>query len=284
MQPPDRSHELRSETLSLGYDERLVVDNLSLTVPPKQITVIVGANASGKSTLLRGLARLLKPRGGTVYLDGQDIARLPSRVVATKLGILAQSPSAPDGLTVGDLVALGRYPYQRWFRQWSPADEESVRAALAATGMTELADRPLDQLSGGQRQRAWIAMSLAQDTQLMLLDEPTTFLDIAHQIEILNLLAELNRSKGRTIVLVLHDLNHACRYAHHLVAMSEGQVVAEGPPAEVVTLSLVRRVFELDCCIISDPVTGTPLIIPIGAPTHPDSTDSATPRTATDSQ
>jgi iron complex transport system ATP-binding protein len=274
MPPPDESHELRANALSLGYDERLVVDNLSLMVPTQQITVIVGANACGKSTLLRGLARLLKPRGGTVYLDGDDIARLPSRVVATKIGILAQAPIAPDGLTVGDLVALGRHPYQRWFRQWSPEDEASVSAALEVTGMTELAGRPIDQLSGGQRQRAWIAMSLAQDTQIMLLDEPTTFLDIAHQIEILNLLVELNRSKGRTIVLVLHDLNQACRYAHHLVAMAEGQIIAEGPPAEVVTPSLVKKVFDLDCCIIPDPVTGTPLVIPIGIHTHPAGTST----------
>ncbi len=246
MPPADRSHELRSDALSLGYGDRLVVDNLSLVVPPGQITAIVGANACGKSTLLRGLARLLKPRAGTVYLDGEDIARLPSRVVATRVGILAQAPIAPDGLTVADLAALGRYPYQRWFRQWSLDDEASVGAALAVTGMTELADRPIDQLSGGQRQRAWIAMALAQDTQIMLLDEPTTFLDIAHQIEILNLLVELNRSKSRTIMLVLHDLNHDCRYAHHLVAMAHGQIIAEGRPADVVTPSLVKAVFDLD--------------------------------------
>jgi iron complex transport system ATP-binding protein len=282
MPPPDRSHELHADALSLSYDERLVVDNLSLVVPPRQITVIVGANACGKSTLLRGLARLLKPRTGAVYLDGSDIARMPSRVVATKVGILAQSPVAPDGLTVADLVALGRHPYQRWFRQWSPEDEASIHAALAMTGMTELAERPVDQLSGGQRQRAWIAMALAQETQIMLLDEPTTFLDIAHQIEILDLLVELNRGKGRTIVLVLHDLNHACRYAHHLVAMAQGQIIAEGLPADVVTPSLVRQVFDLDCCIIPDPVTGTPLVIPIRAHAQPTSMIGPTPRTTTD--
>jgi iron complex transport system ATP-binding protein len=263
----DSTDRLRGERLSLDYDERLVIDGLSLTLPPEKITAIVGANASGKSTLLRGLARLLKPRAGAVYLDGKSLAKLPSRVVATQIGILAQSSVAPEGLTVADLVARGRYPYQRWFRQWAPEDEAAVTAALAATRTTELAGRPLDELSGGQRQRAWIAMALAQDTEIMLLDEPTTFLDIAHQIEVLDLLVELNRSKGRTIALVLHDLNHAARYAHHLVAMADGRIVAEGPPVEIVTPSLVRSVFNIDCRVIPDPVAGTPLVIPIGAET-----------------
>jgi iron complex transport system ATP-binding protein len=269
VEPADSTDRLRGERLSLGYGERLVIDDLSLVLLPGRITAIVGANASGKSTLLRGLARLLKPRAGAVYLDGKSLARLPSRVVATQIGILAQSSVAPEGLTVADLVARGRYPYQRWFRQWSPEDEAAVTAALAATGTTELAGRPVDELSGGQRQRAWIAMALAQDTEIMLLDEPTTFLDIAHQIEVLDLLVELNRGKGRTIALVLHDLNHAARYAHHLVAMADGRIVAEGPPAEIVTPSLVKSVFNLECRVIPDPVVGTPLVIPIGggAPT-----------------
>lgn len=267
MPPAESSHILRADAVRLAYDGRLVVDDLTFALPPGQITAIVGANASGKSTLLRALARLLAPRAGAVYLDGDDIARLPTRVVATRVGLLAQLPVAPAGLTVADLVVYGRYPHQRWFRQWSPDDERAVRTAFAATGTSDLAERPVDELSGGQRQRAWIAMALAQDTPIMLLDEPTTFLDIAHQIEILDLLAGLNETEGRTIALVLHDLNHACRYAHHLVAMAGGRIVAEGPPAEVVTPAMVKTVFNLDCLIIPDPITGTPLVIPSGTRT-----------------
>jgi iron complex transport system ATP-binding protein len=258
-------HELRAEDLRLSYDDRVVVDGLSLAVPTGKVTVIVGPNACGKSTLLRGLARLLKPKGGSVQLDGHSIFRLPTREVATRLGILPQSPVAPEGLTVADLVARGRYPHQRWFQQWSAEDEAAVTAALYATATAELATRPVDELSGGQRQRAWIAMALAQGTPVMLLDEPTTFLDLAHQMEVLDLLSELNSNEGRTIVLVLHDLNQACRYAHHLVAMAEGAIVAEGPPAEVVTEALVANVFGLDCRVVPDPVAGTPLVIPIAA-------------------
>ena len=195
----------------------------------------MGANACGKSTLLRGLARLLAPRSGSVLLDGQDIHRLPTREVATRLGILPQQPISPEGISVADLVARGRHPHQRWFRQWSTTDEEAVDAALAATRLTDIADRAVDELSGGQRQRVWIALALAQGTGLMLLDEPTTFLDLAHQVEVLDLLAELNATEHRTIVAVLHDLNLACRYAHHLVAMKDGAIVCEGPPAEVIT-------------------------------------------------
>lgn len=260
-----KTPRLEAQHVRLAYDERLVVDDLSLMIPPGRITVIVGANACGKSTLLRGLARLLKPRDGAVLLDGKSIFRLPSRIVATRLGILPQSPIAPEGLTVADLVARGRYPHQRWFRQWTPADEAAVSAALAATRTADLAERPIDELSGGQRQRAWIAMALAQGTQIMLLDEPTTFLDLAHQVEVLDLLAALNASEGRTIALVLHDLNHACRYAHHLVAMAGGAIVAEGRPTDIVTEQLVREVFGLECRIIPDPVTATPLVIPISA-------------------
>lgn len=258
-------HDLRADGLRLAYDTKVVVDGLSLAIPMGQITVIVGANACGKSTLLRGLARLLKPKAGTVHLDGESIFRLPTREVATRLGILPQSPVAPEGLTVADLVARGRYPHQRWFRQWSGDDEAAVAAALEATATTDLAARPVDELSGGQRQRAWIAMALAQGTPILLLDEPTTFLDLAHQVEVLDLLSDLNVTEGRTVVLVLHDLNQACRYAHHLVAMAEGAIVAEGSPAEVVSEELVAEVFGLDCRVVPDPVAGTPLIIPIGA-------------------
>jgi iron complex transport system ATP-binding protein len=247
----------------LAYDDRVIVDGLSLTIPAGRVTVIVGANACGKSTLLRGLARLLKPRGGTVLLDGTDIHRLPTREVATRLGVLPQQPIAPEGITVADLVARGRHPHQRWIRQFSVEDEAAVTAALAATEITELAERSVDELSGGQRQRVWIALTLAQGTPLMLLDEPTTFLDLAHQVEVLDLLARLNESEGRTIVLVLHDLNLACRYADHLVAMKDGAIVAEGAPGEVITAATVRHVFGLACEVIDDPLTGTPLVLPV---------------------
>lgn len=256
---------LAASDLTLGYDDRVIVDGLSLTVPAEEITVIVGANACGKSTLLRGLARLLKPRGGTVLLDGDDIHRLPTRDVATRLGILPQQPIAPEGISVGDLVARGRHPHQRWFRQWSTTDEDAVATALAATELTDIADRSVDELSGGQRQRVWIALALAQGTGLMLLDEPTTFLDLAHQVEVLDLLADLNRTEQRTIVIVLHDLNLACRYAHHLVAMKDGAIVAEGRPGDVITVDTVRTVFGLESQVIADPLTGTPLVLPIPA-------------------
>jgi iron complex transport system ATP-binding protein len=254
--------QLRAEHLRLGYDQIEVVGDLSVAVPPGRVTVIVGANACGKSTLLRALARLLKPRAGSVHLDGQDIHRLPTKEVARRLGILPQQPIAPEGLSVADLVARGRAPHQGWFSQWSPTDEAAVVAALEATAMLDLAERPVDDLSGGQRQRAWIAMALAQGTPLLLLDEPTTFLDLAHQVEVLDLLAELNRTEGRTVVLVLHDLNQACRYGHHLIAMRDGAIVAQGPPSEVVTAGLVEDVFGLAVRVIPDPETGTPLVIP----------------------
>ncbi|MFP5317795.1 MAG: ABC transporter ATP-binding protein [Acidimicrobiia bacterium] len=261
-----RGERLGADSVRLAYDDRVVVHDLSITIRPGRITVIVGPNACGKSTLLRALARLLKPKAGTVHLDGQAIGKLPTREVATRLGILPQSPVAPEGLTVADLVARGRNPHQRWLQQWSADDEEAVAEALAATGTAELATRPVDELSGGQRQRAWIGMALAQGTPILLLDEPTTFLDLAHQVEVLDLLARLNRDEGRTVVLVLHDLNQACRYAHHLVAMVDGGIAAEGPPAEVVTEELVERVFGLAVRILPDPVTGSPLVVPAGRP------------------
>jgi len=255
---------LRAEHLRLAYDRLEVVADLSVTIPPARITTIVGANACGKSTLLRGLARLLKPMGGTVQLDGRSIHELPTKELAVRLGILPQTPIAPEGITVADLVARGRYPHQTWIRQWSAADQEAVADALESTDTLALAERPVDELSGGQRQRVWIAMALAQGTEIMLLDEPTTFLDLTHQVEVLDLLVDLNRRDGRTIVLVLHDLNHACRYAHHLIAMRGGAIVAEGRPAEIVTRELVQQVFELRCQIAPDPVSGTPMVIPIG--------------------
>ncbi|MBX5441277.1 MAG: ABC transporter ATP-binding protein [Solirubrobacteraceae bacterium] len=253
---------LRAAGLRLAYDGRVVVDDLSVSIPDGGLTVVVGPNACGKSTLLRGLARMLRPRAGAVLLDGAAITAQPSKRVARRLGLLPQSPVAPDAITVGDLVARGRYPHQGLLRQWSADDERAVAEALAATGTAELADRPVDELSGGQRQRVWLAMALAQETPILLLDEPTTFLDIAHQVEVLDLLAELREQRGHTLVAVLHDLNHACRYATHLIAMRDGRIVAQGPPGEIVDAALVEAVFGLRCQVIDDPQTGTPLVVP----------------------
>ncbi|GAA0495828.1 iron-enterobactin transporter ATP-binding protein [Paractinoplanes deccanensis] len=252
---------LRAAGLGLGYEGRPVVAGLDLTVAPGRITAVVGPNACGKSTLLRGLARLLRPTAGTVLLDGRDIHRLSTREVAARVGMLPQQPTAPDGITVADLVARGRHPHQRWLRQWSAEDENAVAAAMVATGVTDLATRPVDELSGGQRQRVWIALVLAQETGLLLLDEPTTFLDLAHQLEVLDLLQDLNTA-GRTVVAVLHDLNMACRYAHEIIAMRDGAVLAQGPPASVVDATMVEKVFGVRARVITDPTTGTPLVLP----------------------
>ncbi|WP_250125261.1 ABC transporter ATP-binding protein [Chroococcidiopsis sp. CCMEE 29] len=255
---------LSTKSLSLAYDGAPIIRNLDLAIPSGQITTLVGPNGCGKSTLLKGLARLLKPRAGAVYLDGKTLLKLSTKAVAKQLGILPQGPVAPEGLTVRDLVAQGRFPYQNWLQQWSKEDERLVESALATTSMTDLADRSLDTLSGGQRQRAWLAMALAQDTEILLLDEPTTFLDLAHQVELLDLLYELNQTQGRTIVMVLHDLNQACRYADYLVAVRSGSVFAQGQPIQVMTEAMVREVFGLECRIVPDPVSGTPMCIPIG--------------------
>lgn len=255
---------ISTETLSLGYGETVIIDELDVAIPKGEITVLIGSNGCGKSTLLRSLARLMKPRGGTVLLEGKAIAKLPTKEVARELAILPQSPSAPEGLTVHQLVKQGRYPYQSWLKQWSKEDEDAVAKALKATKLEEMADRPVDSLSGGQRQRAWIAMTLAQDTDIILLDEPTTYLDMTHQIEILDLLFELNEKEKRTIVMVLHDLNLACRYAHYLVAIKDKQIYAEGRPEEVITCELVQQVFAMNCQVTQDPLFGTPLCIPHG--------------------
>ncbi|WP_337182669.1 ABC transporter ATP-binding protein [Shinella sp.] len=254
---------LHADNVTLRYDERTISRNLSVSIPDGSFTVIVGPNACGKSTLLRALSRLLKPSAGQVVLDGKSIADFPAKETARRLGLLPQSSIAPEGITVADLVARGRYPHQSFLRQWSRADEEAVIAAMEATRVTDLSGRPVDELSGGQRQRVWIAMVLAQETPILLLDEPTTFLDIAHQIELMDLLADLN-GQGRTVVAVLHDLNHACRYASHLIAMKDGATVAEGRPSAIVNERLVEDVFGLPSVIIPDPVSNTPLIVPKG--------------------
>ncbi|WP_316526839.1 ABC transporter ATP-binding protein [Kitasatospora brasiliensis] len=259
------TQRLEARGLTLAYEARTVVEGLDVAIPDGRVTVIVGPNACGKSTLLRALGRLLKPVRGSVLLDGEELARIPTKRIAQRLGLLPQSPTAPEGISVADLVARGRQPHQSWWQQWSPEDEAAVAEALERTSTAELAERSMDELSGGQRQRAWIAMALAQGTDILLLDEPTTYLDIAHQVEVLDLVRRLNVERDRTVVAVLHDLNQAARYADHLVAMRDGRVVAQGAPGEVVTAELVREVFGLDSVVVPDPVTGTPLVVP-GAP------------------
>ena len=257
-------HTLTVEDLTLGYADRVVISALDLAVPPGRITAIVGANACGKSTLLRSMSRLLAPRTGHVLLDGREVHRMPAKELARTLGLLPQSPIAPEGITVADLVGRGRHPHQRLLSRWSREDDAAVAAALDATHTADLADRSVDELSGGQRQRVWIAMALAQQTELLLLDEPTTFLDVSHQIEVLDLLTDLNRDRGTTIVMVLHDLNMAARYSDHLIALAGGRLHAAGDPAEVLTEECVRGVFGLDSRVIVDPVSGRPLMLPIG--------------------
>ena len=259
------AHTLQTTGLALGYDGREVIHGLDLTVAAGRVTVIVGANASGKSTLLRGIARLLRPSGGGVSLDGRDIHSWHAKDVARIVGLLPQSPTAPDGITVADLVGRGRYPHQGWFRQWTSQDDRVVTEALTVTSTLELAGRRVEELSGGQRQRVWIAMALAQDPDILLLDEPTTFLDVRHQLDVLDLLAHVNRTRGTTVVMVLHDLNLAARYAHELVVMAEGRMVASGAPAEVITADLIREAFGLEAIVITDPVSGSPMVVPIGA-------------------
>ncbi|MGZ8805197.1 MAG: ABC transporter ATP-binding protein [Microbacterium sp.] len=257
-------HSLSAESLTLSYGEQTIVRHLDVQIPPGRITAVVGANGCGKSTLLRALARLITPRSGQVVLDGKALHTRPSKEIARTLGLLPQSPIAPEGIVVADLVGRGRHPHQKLLARFTPHDYEVVARALAATGIAEFADRSVDELSGGQRQRVWIAMALAQDTDILLLDEPTTFLDVAHQIEVLDLLTDLNRERGTTIVMVLHDINLAARYADHLFAMCDGEIVASGPPAVVVTSELIRTVFDLDSLVVPDPVSGTPIVLPRG--------------------
>lgn len=255
---------ITSRDLTLGYPHQIIIDRLNIQLPRGKISVLIGSNGCGKSTLLKSFARLLAPQAGAVLLNGEDIHRQSTVAVARQLAILPQRPDAPEGITVRQLVSLGRYPYQNWFQQWSQEDEVRVSQALQQTGTTELAERPVDALSGGQRQRVWIAMTLAQDTEVLLLDEPTTYLDLAHQIEVLDLLRDLNRQAGKTIVMVLHDLNLACRYADHMVAVHNRTAFAQGRPADILTEAMVKTVFNLDCRIIPDPFFHTPLCIPFG--------------------
>ncbi|MGB3485923.1 MAG: ABC transporter ATP-binding protein [Mycobacterium sp.] len=257
---------LRTERLTIGYDDKTVITDLTVDIPDGRVTAIVGPNACGKSTLLRGLARLLKPSSGQVILDGADITSMHTKEVARRLGLLPQTSIAPEGITVADLVSRGRFPHQKVLRQWSQEDADAVAEAMRATAVDGLSGRLVDELSGGQRQRVWVAMVLAQETPLVLLDEPTTYLDIAHQVELLDLFTQLNREQDRTVVAVLHDLNHACRYADHIIAMKAGQIVAQGDPKEVITEDLVHDVYGLGCQIIDDPQTGTPLVVPKASP------------------
>ncbi|WP_278264411.1 ABC transporter ATP-binding protein [Nocardia sp. AG03] len=258
------AHRLAADAVSLGYGDRVIVDGLSLDIAPGVVTTVIGPNGCGKSTLLKSLGRLLRPRTGQVVLDGKAISTMKTKDVAQVIGMLPQTPVAPEGLTVADLVARGRHPHQSWLRQWSADDETEVAAALAQTGIADLAERTLDELSGGQRQRAWISMALAQGTDILLLDEPTTYLDLAHSLEVLDLVDRLHDELGRTVVMVLHDLNLAIRYSDELVVMAAGRIVARGKPAEIITAELLGEVFGLDATVLTDPVSGRPMIVPIG--------------------
>ncbi|GMK49207.1 ABC transporter ATP-binding protein [Paenibacillus glycanilyticus] len=253
---------LATSNLDIAYDDRLIVQNLNIAIPQGKITALVGSNGSGKSTILKTMARLMHPSGGSVLLDGRSIHKQSTKEVAKQLAILPQNPTAPDGLTVAELVSYGRFPYQKGFGSLTKEDRGIIQWAIEATGMGEFTDRPVDQLSGGQRQRAWIAMALAQETDILFLDEPTTFLDMAHQLEVLHLLQKLNEMNNRTVVMVVHDLNHASRYAHHMVAIKKGTVVGEGTPAEVMTPDVLREVFNIEADIVPDPRTGVPLCLP----------------------
>ncbi|WP_305091461.1 ABC transporter ATP-binding protein [Prescottella sp. R16] len=263
--PASPAPRLTAQNLTLGYGDRIIVEGLDVEIPTGVVTTVIGPNGCGKSTLLRALGRLLKPRTGTVLLDGKAITTMRTRDVARTLGMLPQAPVAPEGLTVADLVARGRHPHQSWIRQWSSDDEGEVAQALALTGVSDLADRPVDQLSGGQRQRAWISMALAQGTDILLLDEPTTYLDLSHSVEVLDLVDRMHEEMGRTVVMVLHDLNLAVRYSDHLIVMTGGRIVAQGRPQDIVSVDLLRDVFGLDAAIVDDPVSDRPLIVPIGS-------------------
>jgi len=260
---------IETKRLQLNYGEKVIIDSLDLIIPKGEITVLIGANGCGKSTLLRSIARLLKPNSGSILLNNENITRFTTKETAKHLAILPQQPMAPEGLTVLQLVKQGRFPYQNWRKQWSTEDQQVVEQAIAATGLTEFKDYEIDNLSGGQRQRAWIAMTLAQQTDLILLDEPTTYLDVTHQIEVLDLLYKLNQEENRTIVMVLHDINLACRYATNIIALVNKELYAQGRPEDIITVKLVKDVFQLNCKIIEDPIYGTPMCIPYGNKNEP---------------
>ena len=256
------SHEFGAENLSAGYEEKLILKDLNITVPAGKFSVIIGPNGCGKSTLLKSFARLLKPQNGSVLLDGKSICDLPTQQLAKEIGLLPQSPVVPAGITVADLVARGRFPYQNLFGQLKKSDYEAISCAMEAMGIADLADKSVDSLSGGQRQRVWIALVLAQDTDILLLDEPTTYLDIAYQVEILDCLSKLNHMKKTTIVAILHDINLSIRYADHIFAMKKGKLIAEGNPKDIITTDLMREVYGMDSDILTDPSTGDPYVIP----------------------
>lgn len=258
------THILQADRTVAGYDHKTVIQEVSLVIPSNKISVIIGANACGKSTLLKTLSRLIKPEAGHITLDGKPLGKIAPKPLARVLGLLPQSPIVPEGITVADLVGRGRFPHQSWFSGWTKKDYEAVAEAMEIMNITELANRHIDELSGGQRQRVWIAMALAQQTDILFLDEPTTFLDITYQVEILDLLTDLNRKRGTTIVMVLHDMNLSARYADHIFAMHNGKLVAEGEPSKVITSALVKDIFGLDCTVIQDPVSGSPLVVPKG--------------------
>ncbi|WP_128103864.1 ABC transporter ATP-binding protein [Paenibacillus sp. DCT19] len=253
---------LETSKLDIAYEERLIVEDLNIQIPQGKITALVGANGSGKSTILKTMARIMNPKAGNVLLDGKSIHKQSTREVAKQLAILPQNPTAPEGLTVTELVSYGRFPYQKGFGSMRAEDKRMIEWAINVTGMTEFHDRPIDQLSGGQRQRAWIAMALAQETDILFLDEPTTFLDMAHQLEVLQLLEQLNATANRTIVMVVHDLNHASRYAHHMIGIKKGKAIATGSPVEVMNSDVLREVFNIEADIVIDPRSGVPLCLP----------------------
>ncbi|MGN7296334.1 ABC transporter ATP-binding protein [Fredinandcohnia aciditolerans] len=257
------SHTLQTKNLHSGYDQNLILKDVNLSIPKNKISIIIGSNGCGKSTLLKTMARLLKPSDGDVYLDNKSIYEIPSKKLARTVGLLPQSPIVPEGITVADLVGRGRFPHQSMFSSWSKKDYEAVATALDMMNIAEFSDRHIDELSGGQRQRVWIAMALAQQTDILFLDEPTTYLDITYQVEILDLLKDLNEKYGTTIVMVLHDINLSARYADYLFAVKNGKLIAEGSPNDIITSELIKETFNLDCHIINDPISNTPLVLPI---------------------
>ncbi|MBO2537572.1 ABC transporter ATP-binding protein [Rummeliibacillus suwonensis] len=258
------THTFETKHIQSGYDNKTILNDVNLSIPSNQISIIIGANGCGKSTLLKTMARLIKPTGGDVLLDGKSIHKMAPKQLAKVLGLLPQSPIVPEGITVADLVGRGRFPHQSVMKGWTKKDYEAVAEALEMMNITEFADRHIDELSGGQRQRVWIAMALAQQTDILFLDEPTTFLDITYQVEILDLLTDLNRKYGTTIVMVLHDINLSARYADYIFAVQKGQLVAEGKPSAIITSTLVKDIFGLDCAVINDPISATPLVVPKG--------------------